>query len=231
MNIPIAPWRDGKPDAWALLARGWGTLHRRVDGVLACLFPRQASGREDAGVETQVAVDLCVEEDRIIVNMVLPGTQQEELEIDIHGDLLTVSGEWRVEQESGNGLYRTVRCAYRLFRRKLQLPHQIDAQESQISFHNGLLRIDMPRVNHGSGVATRPVALSPHISCTPFEFPTQPTEAHQRSFIMNFCSETLNGTVRLSGFAKSARDKETGEAIARKVTGVKAVKNEISVRP
>jgi hypothetical protein len=43
--------------------------------------------------------------------------------------------------------------------------------------------------------------------------------------------ETLNGTVMLSGFAKSANEKSTAEAIAWKVGGVKAVKNEIAVRP
>jgi len=43
--------------------------------------------------------------------------------------------------------------------------------------------------------------------------------------------ETLNGVVMLSGFAKSANEKATAEGIARKVSGVKSVKNEIAVRP
>jgi hyperosmotically inducible periplasmic protein len=43
--------------------------------------------------------------------------------------------------------------------------------------------------------------------------------------------ETLNGTVMLSGFAKNANEKSTAETIARGVKGVKAVKNEIAVRP
>lgn len=43
--------------------------------------------------------------------------------------------------------------------------------------------------------------------------------------------ETLNGTVMLSGFAKSAMEKQTAETLARSVSGVKAVKNEIAIRP
>ncbi|WP_296443710.1 BON domain-containing protein [Rhodoferax sp. UBA5149] len=43
--------------------------------------------------------------------------------------------------------------------------------------------------------------------------------------------ETLNGTVMLSGFAKSSVERGTAESIARGVNGVKAVKNEIAVRP
>jgi len=43
--------------------------------------------------------------------------------------------------------------------------------------------------------------------------------------------ETLNGTVMLSGFAKSEKERSTAESIARNVNGVKIVKNEIAVRP
>ena len=43
--------------------------------------------------------------------------------------------------------------------------------------------------------------------------------------------ETLNGTVMLSGFAKSVREKTTAEGLTWKVAGVKAVKNEIAIRP
>lgn len=42
--------------------------------------------------------------------------------------------------------------------------------------------------------------------------------------------ETLNGTVQLSGFAKSANEKSAAERIARATAGVKAVKNDIVVR-
>jgi hyperosmotically inducible protein len=43
--------------------------------------------------------------------------------------------------------------------------------------------------------------------------------------------ETLNGTVQLSGFAKSQDERDQAEAIASKVRGVKQVKNDILVRP
>lgn len=43
--------------------------------------------------------------------------------------------------------------------------------------------------------------------------------------------ETLKGTVMLSGFAKSPAEKSVAESLAWKVNGVRAVKNEIAVRP
>jgi hyperosmotically inducible protein len=43
--------------------------------------------------------------------------------------------------------------------------------------------------------------------------------------------ETLNGTVMLTGFAKSGAERTTAENLTRKVEGVKSIKNEIAVRP
>lgn len=43
--------------------------------------------------------------------------------------------------------------------------------------------------------------------------------------------ETMQGTVLLSGFAKDATEKTRAESLAWKVKGVKAVKNEIAIRP
>ena len=43
--------------------------------------------------------------------------------------------------------------------------------------------------------------------------------------------ETLNGTVQLSGFAKSSAEKMQAESIARGVKNVKVVRNDIVVRP
>jgi osmotically-inducible protein OsmY len=43
--------------------------------------------------------------------------------------------------------------------------------------------------------------------------------------------ETLNGTVMLSGFAKNVAEQVVAADLASKVKGVRAVKNEIVVRP
>ncbi len=43
--------------------------------------------------------------------------------------------------------------------------------------------------------------------------------------------ETLNGTVQLSGFAKSGAERARAGEIARSVKGVRAVQNDLVVRP
>lgn len=64
------------------------------------------------------------------------------------------------------------------------------------------------------------------------------TTAVKASFVENkvvdaasISVETLNGTVMLSGFAKSSNEKNSAETLARAVKGVKQVRNEIAVRP
>jgi osmotically-inducible protein OsmY len=46
----------------------------------------------------------------------------------------------------------------------------------------------------------------------------------------NISVETFRGTVRLSGFASTAREADKAEQIARNTQGVKSVKNDIRVQ-
>jgi osmotically-inducible protein OsmY len=48
---------------------------------------------------------------------------------------------------------------------------------------------------------------------------------------MSISVETLKGTVQLSGFAKSAAERNRAGDLARGTPGVKAVKNDIVIRP
>lgn len=48
---------------------------------------------------------------------------------------------------------------------------------------------------------------------------------------MSIGVETLNGTVQLSGFAKSSQERAQAEALARNTSGVTQIRNNIVVRP
>lgn len=121
-------------------------LCRRVCGTLSRFRRGEDPGSEVAPGWGVITVDLCEKGDRVIVSMRLPGMNQANLHIGIVSDQLTVSGERRIELESGDGSYRIVRCAYRNFRRHMTLPHRIDAERSQARYHDGVLRIEMPRL-------------------------------------------------------------------------------------
>lgn len=151
MSTLTTPWQQGARQAWASLAHGWRDLRRRAGGALTRFRRSDVSGRAARASWGLVAADLRVEDDRIIVRMELPGMSREDLQIDIDGDQLSVSGEKRLAQESGDGVYRMVQCAYGSFRRDLILPHAVDAQRTQAHYRSGVLRIDMPRADRGRG--------------------------------------------------------------------------------
>jgi len=151
MSTLTAPLREGAQHAWASLTQGWRDLRQRAGGALTRFRRGDAPGHEDGAGWGIVAADLRVEDDRISVRMEIPGMNREDLQIDINGDLLSVSGEKHSEQESSNGGYRLVQCAYGSFRRDLRLPHEVRAQGTQARYRNGVLHIDMPRVDRDRG--------------------------------------------------------------------------------
>ena len=151
MSTLTKPWQQGAQQAWASLAHGWRDLRRRAGGALTRFRRSDLSGRDARASWGLVAADLRVEDDRIIVRMELPGMNREDLQIDIDGDRLSVSGEKHLEQESGDGSYRLVQCAYGSFRRNLVLPHAVDAERTQAHNRSGVLRIDMPRADRERG--------------------------------------------------------------------------------
>lgn len=151
MNTLTEPWRHGAQQAWASLTEGWRDLRRRAGGALTRFRRKDATGRADDAGWGLVSADLRVEDDRIVVRMELPGMNREDLQIDIDGDQLSVSGEKHLEQESGDGSYRLVQCAYGSFRRDLILPHAVDAQHTRARYRNGVLRIEIPRASSDHG--------------------------------------------------------------------------------
>ncbi|AOF84776.1 hsp20/alpha crystallin family protein [Hydrogenophaga sp. RAC07] len=151
MNTLTAPWQKGAQQAWASLTQGWRDLRRRAGGALTRFRQGGSPDRAAGAAWGLVSADLRVEDDRIVVRMELPGMDREDLQIDIDGDRLSVSGEKRIEQDSGDGGYRLMQCVYGSFRRDVSLPYRVDPQGTQARYRNGVLHIDMPRVDRDRG--------------------------------------------------------------------------------
>lgn len=151
MGTLTEPWRHGVHQAWVSLAQGGRDLRERAGGALTRFRRKDSTGHQEGASWGLVATDVHVEDQRITVRMELPGMEQEDLQIEIDGDRLTVSGEKRSEQKAGDGTYRMVQCAYGSFRRDLHLPHEVDAQHTQARYRRGVLHIDMPRADRERG--------------------------------------------------------------------------------
>ena len=150
--------KHGAEHARSSLAEGWHELRTRASGALT-RFRREGARTGDAeGPESPLsagwglmAADVRIDGDRVVVRLEAPGMSREDFRIDMLDDRLVVSGEKRLDRESGSGAYRMLQCAYGSFVRELALPFPVDAAQAQASYRDGVLRIEAPRLDGGGG--------------------------------------------------------------------------------
>jgi len=89
-------------------------------------------------------LDVC-ENDRIIeMTAELPGIAEQDIEVSLEGDILTITGEKRDTHE-GKKVHFTER-SYGGFQRSIQLPFSPDPERIEASSENGVLTIRFARV-------------------------------------------------------------------------------------
>ena len=101
------------------------------------------SGSTDPLSRWNPAVNVYQDKDRFTVVVELPGLKKEEIEISLHDDTLTISGE-RKREESSEQEFLTERL-YGKFQRSLTLPTAVDAEEVKASYKDGLLQVVLPK--------------------------------------------------------------------------------------
>jgi HSP20 family protein len=94
-----------------------------------------------------MAADVFDDADKVIVRIEAPGMRREDFNLELHGDLLTVWGEKRVDREASEGRWRVVQCAYGSFRRDVALPVSVKADKTKASYRDGVLRIELPKAD------------------------------------------------------------------------------------
>jgi HSP20 family protein len=91
------------------------------------------------------AVDLFEERDHLTLRAEVPGMKKEDINITLHDDVLTISGERKEEKEIKKAeTYRSERFLGK-FQRTLTLPVPVDAAKVQASYKDGLLTVTLPK--------------------------------------------------------------------------------------
>jgi HSP20 family protein len=91
-------------------------------------------------------IDVRETDHAIEVDAELPGVDEKDLNIEIADNLLTISGEKKVErEESKNGDYRVRERAYGAFTRSMALPFAVDPDAVEARFRNGVLKLTLPK--------------------------------------------------------------------------------------
>lgn len=91
-------------------------------------------------------MDIAESGDKMKVTAELPGMSADDVEVNVHGDRLQIRGEKRQEEtEEEEGYYRTER-SFGSFERTIPLPEDVDADEAEANFKNGVLTVEIPKV-------------------------------------------------------------------------------------
>jgi HSP20 family protein len=113
-------------------------------------FFAQAFGSDLKGNEGQPqiwapAVDICEDDQKILIKADLPGIDPNSVEIRVQGDSLTVHGERKLEDPVEGFSYQRVERAYGPFSRSFRLPSNFDSDSLTADYDDGVLSITIEK--------------------------------------------------------------------------------------
>jgi HSP20 family protein len=122
-------------DPWEEARRLHRDMHRLFESVAPGLARRAFP-----------PVNVWVGRDQAVVTAELPGATPANIEINVVGDTLSLSGE-RAADELGEGQsYARQERPVGAFSRKIQLPFRVEADQVEASYAKGVLTITLPRL-------------------------------------------------------------------------------------
>ena len=90
-------------------------------------------------------INFHVTDEAAIVEMAIPGVNQDEVNMSVTGDTLTISGEVKRRQQSQAGQAFVQEIFEGQFQRSFTLPFQVDADKASASYENGMLNLTLPK--------------------------------------------------------------------------------------
>lgn len=92
-----------------------------------------------------LAVDVTSDEDGIVVRTALPGFKQEEVNVDVQGNRLTISAESKVERDEEKDNWHIREMRYGKFSRSVMLPEEVNVDVADASLEDGILTVKLPK--------------------------------------------------------------------------------------
>ncbi|MEJ2661517.1 MAG: Hsp20/alpha crystallin family protein [Desulfobacteraceae bacterium] len=83
---------------------------------------------------------------QIVIWAELAGVEKEHLEVEVNSKAVKISGFRKEMPKEPGGAYRLAEIRYGKFERIIYLPSQVDTEVVSSSFNNGLLRVEMAKL-------------------------------------------------------------------------------------
>lgn len=101
----------------------------------------QMADCEEPTHDFTLAVDVRDEDDSYVISALVPGLKAEDLNIQILDDVVTVEGEFKVDDKE----YLMRELPHGSFRRTLRLPASLDPEKAQAKITDGVLTLRLPK--------------------------------------------------------------------------------------
>jgi HSP20 family protein len=123
-------------------------MNRLFDDVYRSGVPTAKGGSVGDLLDTNINVSET--ENEIRVTAELPGVSEDDIDVRLDDDVLTIRGEKKFERSEGGEKedYHFVERSYGTFQRSLRLPTHVEPDKVQANCDNGVLKITLPKSQH-----------------------------------------------------------------------------------
>jgi HSP20 family protein len=111
--------------------------------------------RELAWTEFTPRVNMAETDKQYEITAELPGLKPEEINVDLKGEMLTISGERKEETEEKGKTFHRMEQKYGMFRRTMTLPNAAEAEKVNATCKDGVLTVVVPKAK-----PTRPTKIN-----------------------------------------------------------------------
>jgi HSP20 family protein len=119
------------------------TLREAMDRLFDDAFTRPISLRD--GGWSAPAIDMYQTDDEVVIRAALPGFKADEVQINVTGDVLTLRGETKQQEEQKERAWHIREHRWGSFERSVSLPTEVTADRAVADFENGILTITLPK--------------------------------------------------------------------------------------
>lgn len=115
-------------------------------GLLSTFFDTPTTAATNGALRRWVpAMDMVEGEEHYVLRLDLPGLSEEDVRIELEGDVLRIAGERRAEHSDRRDGFVRVERSYGSFLRSVSLPEGVDADGIAASFDRGVLEVRVPK--------------------------------------------------------------------------------------
>ena len=104
---------------------------------------------------TVPAVNIVERSDHYEISLAAPGMKKDDFNVDVEGNMLTISGEAEQRKENHNERHTRREFSYTSFSRTFHLPDGVIRDRIDASYENGLLKLTLPKTDEAKKMASK----------------------------------------------------------------------------